>query len=88
MRTRPELLEMLLDHVRRMRTAQKEYFQFRSRTALADAKAAERQVDDVLSMIEAKSEGQHCLQLQSEPDCDGDGHFECGQCRRHKGVQR
>ena len=62
--THAELLEMLLGHVRKMRTAQREFFATRSRTALADSKAAEHLVDRVLSEIDS---GQQSLQFEAEP---------------------
>lgn len=61
MNSRTELLELLLERVRKMRESQKEFFMYRSRPALAESKAAERLVDDLLAQIDTQA-SEECSQ--------------------------
>lgn len=56
----------LVEAVRAMRKAQKRYFQSRSPVALADAKALEKQVDDLLAAHDQAEQTQVGLPLEGE----------------------
>lgn len=49
-------MDKFIEVVRNMRTSQKEYFKFRSQTALKDAKYWEREVDQFLAISDKNEE--------------------------------